>query len=381
MKDPLSINIGVFSIAANERTKEYFELCILMGNLSPNTHDQWIMGQLLLMAYIIHQSGKSTMKFTREWKPPPPAEHNPPNMTRPPHWGLYSPMEIMSGAHPYPTKNTIAIHTLTRTPLKKPFGKKILAKELGAWTGAGGYYSKTGESRRYLMMEGHDSPNSYNLLQSFEYDAMMSESYLVNNAKAFQWTMAVLLALARRTGRIFIMPKIIAVDGSYFLWSMLDFASVQNVQIDFRETNFPHNRKNWYSERKPFRSVARTALAPLKIVDEEGTMYIQLPSKEVKAWKFDNDISETQALDTWWASHTAIPEVDSAELLLVNPHFLSSKYVYDVLSKITDVNSTLSVAKKEITDIYNQLKWCLEKSIVNKDNIIGRSAAESACQR
>lgn len=289
--------------------------------------------------------------------------------------------KIMSGAHPYPTKNTIAIHTLTKTPLKKPFGKKILAKELGAWTGAAGYYSKSGESRRYLMMEGHDSPNSYNIMQSFEYDVMDSESFLVGNANAFKWTIAVLLSLARRTGRIFIMPKVIAVDGSYFLWSMLDYEAVGQMQIEFRETNFPHNNKAWHSESIPFRSVARTALAPLKSVDEEGTMYIQLPNKEIKAWKFNENSSESQALDAWWASHTAIPDVDSAELLLVNPHFMSSKYAIDLQAKMNDMNSTLSVAEKEIIDVYRRLKWCLEKSIVNKENSIGRSAAESACQK
>ena len=168
VKDPLGVNIGVFSVTANERTEEYFELCDLMGKLSPNTHDQWIMGQLLLVAWIMKKNGKANYKFDREWKPPPPPEHNPPNMTKPVDWGLYNPMEIMSSAHPYPTKNTIAIHTLTKSPLKKPFGKKMLAKELGAWNGAGGYYSAKGESRRYLMMEGHDSPNSYNTRQTFE---------------------------------------------------------------------------------------------------------------------------------------------------------------------------------------------------------------------
>lgn len=383
VKDPLSINIGVFSISANKRTKDYFELCLLMGTLSPDTHDQWIMGQLLLVAYIMHSSGgKSYMKLDREWKPPPPPEHNPPNMTLPPHLGLYSTMEIMSGAHPYPTKNTIAIHTLTKTPLKKPFGKKILAKELGAWTGAAGYYSKCGTSRRFLMMDGHDSPNSYSLLQTFEYDTMDAESMLVYSETAFKWTIAVLLALARRTGRIFIMPKVIYIDGSYSLWSMLDFEPVKKMQIEFRETNFPHNKKSWYSDETPFRSAARTALAPLTSVDKEGTMYAQLPNADIKAWKFSNTTSEAEALDTWWALHTAIPEIDSSELLLVNPHFMSSHYARDLTDKARNTTASLSVAEREITNVYKQLKWCLDKStIVNKDNIIGRSSAESACQK
>jgi hypothetical protein len=94
VKDALAVNIGVFSVSANKRTKEYFQLCILMGELSPNTHDQWIMAQLLLMAWMIHTMGTSGLKLDREWKPPPPPEYNPPNMTSPPHWGLYNPMEV-----------------------------------------------------------------------------------------------------------------------------------------------------------------------------------------------------------------------------------------------------------------------------------------------
>lgn len=161
---------------------------------------------------------------------------------------------------------------------------------------------------------------------------------------------------------------------------MLDFETVEKIHIEFRETNFPHNKKCWYSATTPFRSVARTALAPLTSVDQEGTMYIQLPSKSIQAWKFDNETSEAQALDSWWALHTAISEVDSAELILINPHFMSSKYARVLHSKMNDKNSTLSVAEQEIIAVFRELRWCLEKSIVNRDNIIGRSSAESGCQ-
>lgn len=42
---------------------------------------------------------------------------------------------------------------------------------------------------------------------------MDSESLLVDNVNALRWTIATLLSLARRTGRVFIMPKVIAADG------------------------------------------------------------------------------------------------------------------------------------------------------------------------
>ena len=164
MNDPISINIGVYSATSNKRTKEYFALCILMAEESPDMHDQWIMGQLLMLAWIITNRGEAAFRFDRMWYLVP--KHNPPNMTYPPYYGLYNPMEIMAGEHPYPTQNTIAIHTLCAGQLK-PFGKKIMAKELGVWmgftgpNGEDGYYARTEERRRYLLMDGHGSPSSY----------------------------------------------------------------------------------------------------------------------------------------------------------------------------------------------------------------------------
>ena len=79
-------------------------------------------------------------------------------------------------------------------------------QELGAWTGFtgpngdGGYYARTAERRRYLWMDGHDSPSSYNMVQL--------PSHEPRGLEAVRWTMAALLALAKRTGRIFVMPKI-----------------------------------------------------------------------------------------------------------------------------------------------------------------------------
>lgn len=61
-----------------------------------------------------------------------------------------------------------------------------------------------------------------------QYHVMDSESLLVDNVNALRWTMATLLSLARRTGRIFIMPKVIAADG---------VSSLKIMSSYFRETN------------------------------------------------------------------------------------------------------------------------------------------------
>jgi len=204
-----SANIGVFSVLANERTQEYFEICILMAQESPQTHDQWIMAQVLALAQAIKNGG--TLKFENRWDPPP--KHTPPEMTKPVGWGLLSAHEIVASERPIATHQTYAVHTLNGVPLRKPHGKKILAKELGVWygfegpNGEGGYYQRKGDKRRYLWMDGH-MPNSYSPVLNVEYEGW--ESGLFHDELSFKYTMATLLALARRTGRIFVIPKFVA---------------------------------------------------------------------------------------------------------------------------------------------------------------------------
>ena len=181
-------------------------------------------------------------------------------------------------------------------------------------------------------------------------------------------------------------------EGAHYLWTVMDFAPVDDMGIDYRETNFPHNKKAWHSEAVPFRSVARTALAPLKGVDKENAMYVQHAGKATgfrddanadegitKAWKFHNDTTETQALDAWWALHTAIPEVDHAELLLVNPHFVSGYYTKLLRAKLNDKTYTPSVAEAEIFAVFKRLKWCPGDPILVKSNVVGHASAALSC--
>ncbi|KAL7544307.1 hypothetical protein ACHAWF_007691, partial [Thalassiosira exigua] len=359
MNDPMAINIGVYAVRANKRTKEYFDLCVRMAEESPGTHD-----------------------------------HCPPEMNHPPKWGLFATLEVSAGESPLPSARTLAIYPLTDGPLKKTFGKKVLANELGTWHGfvgsssssssggskmddddATGYYVRRGVCRRYLWMDGHDSPSLYNALQSFDWDPMDAESYVVHSLSAFRLTVAVLLALARRTG-----PDP-GGGGAHFLWTVLDFEPVEEIGVDFQETNFPHDQRSWRSDEVPYGSVARTALAPC-------TSNTPPPAKSAGASRRQDEV----ALDAWWALHTAIPEVDTAELLLVNPHFVSAPYATklerkmadgdyapSVARKMADGDYAPSVAKREIFGVYKRLKWCMGNPIVNKANVIGRSSAELSC--
>lgn len=381
---PMTINIGVYSVLANERTKEFFELCILMASESPNTHDQWIFDQLLLLASNLRRGYELRGRFEHKWDPPP--KTNPPKMKYPPNHGLYKSYEIVAGPRPLPTTSTLAIHTLCGKPLSTPWGKKMLAKELGSWYGfksqgneAAGYYVRSGRHRRYIMLDGFDSPNVYNTMQSYDFGLELD---LFTDLTSFRWTIATILALARRTSRIFIMPSVLSISGAHYLWSVLDFQEVDRMGISYRETNFMHNRKSWLSEDIPISSAARTALAPIDEAGKESSMYAQFPSEgssEIKAWEFQEGISDGEALDIFFAMHTAYPQIHDAELLLVNPHFSSAPY----FSKFTASKTPQTVSQREIMDVLQRLKWCpptnRKDTIVAREDTVGRSTADMAC--
>ena len=61
-QSPMAINIGVYSVLANERTKEFFELCILMATESPNTHDQVTFGCLDMSMLSAHSLKQTSIK-------------------------------------------------------------------------------------------------------------------------------------------------------------------------------------------------------------------------------------------------------------------------------------------------------------------------------
>ena len=112
-------------------------------------------------------------------------------------------------------------------------------------------------------------------------------------------------------------------------------------------------------------------------------MYVEYSSRKTgaavtKAWAFDTT-SDGTALDAWWALHTAIPEVDAAELLLVNPHFMSAPYASKLAANMRSKDYQPSVAEREVFDVYKQLRWCLGDKFVNEDSVIGRSSAELSC--
>ena len=224
--NPNAPNIGVYAAKSNDQTKEYFEICIDLLKQKPDTHDQLVMAEVhrLYMETAFGRTKKS-FGFEKMWNPgqsPPPV----PTLKHPPFSSrMWSPHEVIADERPIPTTETLAIHTLCGMPLLKPHGKKMIAKELGAWYGfqsnplspqqnyyennaavpsSGGYYTRTGNDsgssyRRYIWLDGPIRTNAYSTSINNRY----------HNAQVFEWTMSILIAIARYTDRILILPPMI----------------------------------------------------------------------------------------------------------------------------------------------------------------------------
>jgi hypothetical protein len=219
-KNPWAANIGVYASKANKYTQEYFEICMDILKQRPKTHDQWVLQQ-------VHDVFEKSLRnesheFVGDWgqdKSPPPV----PNVTWPFKARFWSPHDIAADQRPTPTHETMAIHTLCHTPLLNPHGKKMLARELGVYYGfttepksyfavgvddsgfqqsvveSAGYYTRIGDRhRRYVALDGPSRTNFYS----------MCPDEIHNNAVAFQWTVTMLMVIARWSNRILILPQV-----------------------------------------------------------------------------------------------------------------------------------------------------------------------------
>ncbi|CAB9526878.1 expressed unknown protein [Seminavis robusta] len=385
---PKCVNIGVYLVHANAATKEYFKVAIQLAQECPDTHDQFVMAQILHMVNMGEKFG-----YSNQWKPAPPDYI--PKFEHPVKHGFFSSHEIAAAERPYTSQMAIAIHPLRDAPLKSPHGKKILAKEMGAWYGfegppgalqagtAAGYYHRQGRARRYLMMDGHIL-NGYSNVINWEFDG--NEAGIFKHYANLFWTVAALVALARRTGRIWILPPVGEERGIHFLWSLLDLESVEELGVDYRETTFFNNQKSWIRPHDtPFDTVARSALGSF---DKDQTMFAQYNDVHddpvTRAWKFGTD--QVDSIDAWWALHTTIPQVDGAEALLVNTHFLNLFYHRRIEKRLRNGLQNMSPhpsagrgrAEYDIAGVFSKLRWCPK----GKDyfgNIVGAFQASDDC--
>jgi len=314
--NPLQMNIGVYSVSANDATCEYFQHCLDVA-AKVDIHDQLLMQHLNIVSGYQERGTIAPPKF--------------PNVTFQHyiHIETLGANEISASEWPRLTVDTIAIHPLATVPLTGSHGKIQIAKELGVYYGSHGYYSSEG---RYLWLDRSD--NSYSMVLNFQH----KDWGLYHDGQAMKWTIATLIAIAKKTNRIWVLPKIQADIGRHFLWRLLDLKTVEELGVEVRETNFLSNPK-----LSNFPSVSRTAVG-------EGKMFWQEDDKVPYVWKIDED----DQMDTWFSLLTRI----ESKALLVNPHVVGTKWQDRFLVQQSKVEMELTPMEEEIYKVYRILKWC-----------------------
>ncbi len=393
-----SANIGVFAVVANEFTEEYFRVCLDLLKEKPDTHDQYVMQQVLNL-FTERYYGRD-MKFGKGRFQPEGAPKTP-EIKHPFKSLMFSPHEIVADERPTTMRKTLAIHTLNNRPLQAPHGKKMNAKELGVYYGfrshpkgtpignptSGGYYDRSGEKRRYLWLDSELRNNLYSI----------SEPNHFHMKGVFEWTMAILIAIARKTNRILVLPQVFDSghdSGIYFAWSLMDYSGVSEI-VDFRETNFLNNPKAWRNggidtDQWPFESVVNTAI--FEAVDQNNTIsiYTQVSNRSTivskNVWK-SAERDDLQWLDAWIGSLSAIPELDSAEVLLVNPDLLMETHKHDSFrwrlrkrrqiieakARKPENSPSIGIFTQEVLEIHNLLGWCWNDGFRHTANKISAS--------
>lgn len=260
--NPGELNIGFYAAMANEGTINYFNDSLNIITEHPLAHDQKIM-------HVVADDNTATLENRTV------ADHNNcgwcghksisfPGVkpTHPIRVGRIDPHVVVSSMYPVPTEGTVALHTLADMPLKGPFGKQMVAKELGAWYGFGkttsraGYYHREDEFRRYLLLENSGTRGGQSFVQR--------EGY--HDPASLHRQIAILATLAKATNRILILPQVLGDFHAQPLWLYLDMESLDKLDIMYRETNFVYNKKSWYSHTQPFRSV--TQMSTVESLDE-----------------------------------------------------------------------------------------------------------------
>ena len=328
--NPAATNIGVYAVRANDRTRVFFQNCVDEAEAQPEKHDQLVFHNMLSW----HRMACAQKKppGVDKWKDQPgvPIPETPiTSLHIPPHIGVCS-------ITPVPTDETVFIHTLGTSPLQEHHGKRIHAKELGIWHGSRQYFS--GGRRKFLAYDGHP----LNAISICEKDGYHVGNYV-------KVRLAFLIGLARATNRILILPKVIADYYLFFVWPFLDLQSIEGL-CEWRETNFPSNKKAWFNATHPFRTVAQISFrSPLVGVHVDGQ----------STWLRD-DVAEPDSQSQWdlWAA--VLDALEDRDLLLVNDAFLDGEFVR-VVANCKDEAQCLeehSKAASLFNSVYRRLKWC-----------------------
>ena len=240
-----------------------------------------------------------------------------------------------------------------------------IAKELGAWYGfesgdalaQAGYYRRTEEHRRYIWLDG-PMGNTHSLVDLDRY----------HDNQLLEWTMATLIAIARRTNRILVLPKVVNANsdaGVYFLWTIMDHSQVDGM-VEFRETNFPSNPKSWRSSSLPYHNVATTAFCRKSALLYTMVSHDGGASESMRTLWDLKSLDDSDRLDAWIGVLQGEKEIESAELLLVNTDYIDNHHLTKLAKKQHLQTSRGDKGKlgsfaQEIFEIRSLLRWCRDK--------------------
>jgi len=125
-----------------------------------------------------------------------------------------------------------------------PHGKAIVAKELGAWTGAEGYYHEDGAFeegergaqetsteakeglREQSQQQQQPSPRRRRYLALDSHALSMNNRDVNHHPTYLRAVLAFLVAVAKATGRVLILPAVFHDAFYVYAWNHLDLKSV-----------------------------------------------------------------------------------------------------------------------------------------------------------
>ncbi|KAJ8605136.1 hypothetical protein CTAYLR_000467 [Chrysophaeum taylorii] len=346
--NPSSTNIGVYAVRASNATRGFFRDCLEEADAKPRAHDQLIFHNMLSW----HRQTKYGLRPPAAWKDkpstPPPTEPAVADHV-PPHVGVCS-------TRPVPTERTLFVHTLGTSPLKAHHGKMIHAKELGVWHGLGRPRDdRGGRLPAYYGADAHDGRVKYLALDGRALAALtVCEREGYHNGRWLKAHLAILITFAKATRRVLVLPKIIADYHLYFAWIFLDLQSLEGL-VDWRETNFPANRRAWVNRTHPFTSVVRVSLRESRIGLDDGSV----------SWSAFDPAASPDAAWNAWAAAVDRPE----ELLLLHDGFVDGDFV----KVLTNCPSTTACVKMGVPApfhlIYSKLRWCGETVDLDRHRI------------
>ena len=175
---------------------------------------------------------------------------------------------------------------------------------------------------------------------------------------------------------------------SYFSWNIVDYSKV-NDYVDTRETNFLSNPKSWdFNTELPFPSAATVAMMP-EWNNHGAILYSHVfrqdsESTIQKSWRLQES-PDRDLFDAFAAFVVADQDVESAELLLINPDLFSSNgFMHGFAHRLSKMQAStkgnddekLGRMEREVADVYGLLGFCWDEAF---RHTVSKTSASHSC--